>query len=125
VAFKKELDHLVQIGVLSPQGAREWGSPTFVTPKKDNTFCWVSNLQELNKVVLRKQYPLPIISDILCKGTSYAFFSKLDISFQYYMFPLDEESKDLRTIVTPFAKHHYNILPILSRLKKSTKVLAK
>jgi hypothetical protein len=89
-AFKKELDHLVQIGVLSPQGASEWGSPTFVTPKKDNSVCWVSNLQELNKVVLCKQYPLPIIGDILRKQTGYAFFSKLEISMQYYMFILDE-----------------------------------
>jgi hypothetical protein len=43
-AFKKELDRLVQLGVLSPQGASESGSPAFVTPKKDNTVCWVSNL---------------------------------------------------------------------------------
>jgi hypothetical protein len=32
--FDKELDHLVQIGVLSLQGASKWGSPTFVTPKR-------------------------------------------------------------------------------------------
>ncbi len=74
--FKKELDRFVQIGVLSPQGASKWGSPTFVTPKKDNAICFVSNLRELNKVVLRKQYPLPIISDILHKQTGYLFFSK-------------------------------------------------
>jgi hypothetical protein len=43
-AFKKELDRLVQIGVLSPQGASKWGSPTFVTPKKNNTVGWVSDL---------------------------------------------------------------------------------
>ncbi len=67
-AVKKELDRLVQIGVLSPQGASEWGSPTFVTPKKDNTVHWVRDLQELNKLVLCKQYPLPIISDILVLG---------------------------------------------------------
>ncbi len=48
-AFKKELDRFVQIGVLSPQGASKWGSPTFVTPKKDNTVCWVRDLQELIK----------------------------------------------------------------------------
>jgi hypothetical protein len=65
--FKKELGCLVQIRVLSLQGASKWGSPTFVTPKKDNIVCWVSNLQEFNKVVLRKQYPQPIISGILCK----------------------------------------------------------
>ncbi len=62
--------------------------------------------------MLRKQYPLLIINDILHKHNGYTFFSKLDISIQYYMFALDEESKDLTTIVTPFGKYCYNVLPM-------------
>ncbi len=109
-AFKKELDRLVHLKVLSPLGASKWSSSTFITPKKDNSICCVSNLQELNKVVLCKQYSLSIINDILHKQTSYAFFSKLNISMQYYTFALYDESKDLTTIVMPFGKYCCNLL---------------
>jgi hypothetical protein len=62
--------------------------------------------------VLHKQNPLPIINDILRRQTGYAFFSKLDISMQYYTFVLNDKSKDLMTIVTPFGEYCYNVLPM-------------
>jgi hypothetical protein len=37
--FKKELIHLVEIGLLPPQGASEWASPPYITPKKESRVC--------------------------------------------------------------------------------------
>ena len=116
--FKNELDRLCRIGVLSPRGRSEWIAGTFIVPKKllpgetVPRVRWVSDFRGLNKCLRRKTYPIPRIGDILARRTGYAFLSKLDISMQFYTFELDDASKELCTIATPFGLYHYNKLPM-------------
>ena len=81
LAFKKELKHLCDIGVLEKvYSATDWSSPSFCQAKKDGRIRFLTDLRQLNKAVKRKVYPLPRIQDVLKKRKGYSFLTKLDIS---------------------------------------------
>jgi hypothetical protein len=80
--------------------------------KEDSRVCWISNSCQLNKVIRCKQYQLPIIMDILRKCSVCKFFTKLDVSMQYYTFELDNKSQNSCTIITPFGIYKYLRLPM-------------
>jgi hypothetical protein len=52
--FKKELDRLEGLGVLEKVQQSEWGSPTFIVPKKDRRVRFVSDFRQLNQKLKRK-----------------------------------------------------------------------
>ena len=48
----------------------------------------------------------------MLKQRGYDHFTKIDLSMMFYCFALDEESKELCTITTPYGKFQYQRLPM-------------
>ena len=100
--FKEELNLLISIGIIKKSCRSEWIAGTFIVPKKDGWAWWIMDFRGLNKSLKCKVYPLRKISEIFQCRSGYQYFTKLDISMQYYIFVLDESSRNFCTFATPF-----------------------
>ena len=59
----------------------------------------------------QKPYELPRIQDIMNKRKNYTYCTKIDLSMFFHCFILDEPSRELCTINTPFGLYRFNQLP--------------
>ena len=109
--FKRELNELVNQGVLEKAERSEWIAGTFIIPKKDGKVRWITDFRALNRAIKRRIYPIPKIQDILSRRSGYKYVICLDLTRHYYTFVLKDTSRYLTTIATPFGLFRYKRLP--------------
>ena len=86
--FKKELEHLVEIGVLTPVQQSEYGTPVFIIPKKEGTVRFLTDYRRINQGIVRKPYPIPRISETLQQMEGFQYATALDLNMGYYTIQL-------------------------------------
>ena len=115
---KREVEWLVEIGVLKAIQVSKWVFPSFIIPKKSKepgkpgTVWFLSDLQKLNKRVVRKPYPLPKISTVLQELEAFQYATALDLNIDYYTLRLDRKTSGMCTIIFPWRKFSYQRLPM-------------
>jgi hypothetical protein len=108
----KEIDCLVLIGVLKWQPSSKWDSPSFIIPKKDYTVHTISDFIKLNKQIVRKTFPIPKISTTLQELEGFTYATTLDLNMGYYTIRLDPTATRMCTIIFPWGKYSYQMLPM-------------
>jgi hypothetical protein len=108
----KEVERLVQLGVLEWQPALEWASPSFIMPKKNRTICFLSNFWETKKRLVRKPFPIPKICTVLQELEGFTFATALYLNMGYYTIRLDTNASRICTIIFPWGKYSYKRLPM-------------
>ena len=78
VELKKQLEELLEKGLIRPSGS-PWGSPVLFVKKKDGSLRLCIDYRQLNKVTVKNKYPLPRIDDLLDQLAGAAVFSKIDL----------------------------------------------
>lgn len=110
--FRKELQRLVELGVLRRVAESAYGSPAFLVPKPDGRVRFVTDFRKVNQTIKRKPYPLPRISETLQNLEGFRWATAMDLNMGYWTIRLDPETRDMTTITTEWGKFQYNVLPM-------------
>ena len=89
---KKEVERLVELGVLEKDHESAWASPCFIIPKKTGTVRFITDLRQVNKRIVRKPFPLPKITDVMQRLQGFQYASALDLNMGYYHIRLDPDA---------------------------------
>jgi hypothetical protein len=84
----------------------------FTISKPDGSLRSLAELREVNKVIKRKPFPLPKITDMLQKLEGFMCATSLDLNMGYYHMLLTPFSSRLCTIVLSWGKYEYCRLPM-------------
>ncbi|XP_074290321.1 uncharacterized protein LOC141617051 [Silene latifolia] len=78
--LEKQLNELLDKGYIRPS-VSPWGAPVLFVKNKDGSMRLCINYRELNHVIVKKRYPLPMIDDIFDQLSEAGEFSKIDLRF--------------------------------------------
>ena len=86
----------------------DWVSPMVPVPKKDSSKVRICvDYRKLNRSLKRENLDIPTFDQLSSKLCDATVFSKLDASSGYFQIPIDEESRDLTTFITPFGRYRF------------------
>ena len=81
---EKELDHLVDMKIITPVSFSDWAAPIVLVIKQDGTTRLCCDYKvTVNQAAMTESYPLPRIKDLLTALSGGKILTKLDLSHGY------------------------------------------
>ncbi|EPB65739.1 reverse transcriptase [Ancylostoma ceylanicum] len=109
---EKEIERLVDMGVIEPITHSEWAAPIVCVRKANGKMRVCADFSTgLNKALEDYEYPIPIPEDIFASLNGGTMFSQIDFSDAYLQVELTDEAKEVVVINTHKGLYRYKRLP--------------
>lgn len=106
----KTIDEFLQKGIIRPSNS-PYAFPIVLPSKKDGTKRMCVDYKPLNKIMVRNNFPLPIIDDCLERLEGKRYFSTLDLKNGFHQVNMAEDSIQYTSFVVPSGQYEYVKLP--------------
>ena len=100
---KLKLEELLKMDIIEKvTEPTEWISSMVVVRKKNTEIRICLDPKELNAVIKREHYPLPVMEEIAQRLNDARYFTVLDVKNGFWHIELEKKSRKLTTFNTPY-----------------------
>lgn len=104
------VNDLLTNGIIRPSESA-YASPVVLVEKKNGEHRLCVDYRCLNKVTIKKPYPMPVMEEQYAKLSGNKFYTTLDLRTGYHQVEIDENSKQYTAFVTTDGHYEYNRMP--------------
>lgn len=79
--------------------------------KKDDNMRLCIDYRQLNKVIIKNKYPLPIIDGLMDQLVRACVFSKIDLRSGYHQIWVKDEDISKTAFRTRYSHYEYSVMP--------------
>ena len=106
-----EIDKLLLNHIIEPSLATEWCAPIVPVRKPDNSIRLCIDYREINKVTPLDRHIIPTLPQILDRIGHAKVLSKVDLTSGFHQIPMEPDSRDLTTFLSPKGKFRFIRMP--------------
>nr|GEX02720.1 hypothetical protein [Tanacetum cinerariifolium] len=88
-----------------------WGAPMLFVKKRDGSFRMCIDYRELNKITIKKRYPLPRIDDLFDQLQGACYFSKIDLWSRYHQQRVHVDDIPKTAFRTRYGHFEFTVMP--------------
>ncbi|GJY93315.1 putative reverse transcriptase domain-containing protein [Tanacetum coccineum] len=88
-----------------------WGAPVLFVKKKDGSFRMCIDYRELNKLIVKNRYPLPMIDDLFDQLQGLSVYSKIDLRSGYHQLRVRDEDIRKTAFRTRYKHYEFQVMP--------------
>eukprot|EP00253_Pinus_taeda_P004218 PITA_04218 len=108
--LKMQLQELLEKKYIRPS-VSPWGAPVLFVRKKGGTLRMCIDYRQLNKLTVKKKYPLPHIDELFDQVKGATIFSKIDLRSGYHQIRIKDEDIAKTTFRTRYGHYEFVVLP--------------
>lgn len=110
--LNKEVDRMLELGVIEEATCCPWNNATVAVKKKDGSMRLCLDARKLNSVLVQEAYPIPQIASIINNLSGSKYLSSIDLESAFWQIPLEEESKQKTAFTIPQRGHYqFTVVP--------------